>query len=243
MIYIRFAQTYLRPVVVYEMSLYLAIIFESPKQIISVIPHLFLSGSDPKHISYPLLHSPSIYSIVSSLLHYLVTAYPSQSQYHQHLNSMGKDLLPRTSGLWSWLVLVTKSLRRRDYAKFATLARKSAFLQAIETSKGVISGKGTVDTPKADQQLALDATLCLLDALRMKAADTAWTIIRSAYRELSTDQAAEETKVWLSRSLSLESVYTGDMTDAEKWLESKVSIGYVRRKEGVDGKWIVCKVR
>lgn len=51
------------------------------------------------------------------------------------------------------------------------------------------------------------------------------------------------TKAWLVRSLSLDSVYDeGRRIGAVEWLESKVDVGYVRKKEGQE-RWVVCKAR
>jgi len=139
----------------------------------------------------------------------------------------------------------------RNYARLACLTKKSAVLYAISQAQQKRCSSVDTDTIKqapsisiADSKLALDAVLCLLDNLRQKAAETTWTIIRSAYREFSTNEGAEGTKLWLSRSLSLNSVYHGEQSiSAVDWMEHKVSLGNVRKKEGCDGRWIVCKTR
>jgi hypothetical protein len=116
--------------------------------------------------------------------------------------------------------------------------------QKRRSSVDTDTNKQASSISNADSKLALDAVLCLLDNLRQKAAETTWTIIRSAYRELSTNEGAEGTKSWLSRSLSLNSVYHGEQSiSAVDWMEHKVSLGNVRKKEGSDERWIVCKTR
>jgi hypothetical protein len=125
----------------------------------------------------------------------------------------------------------------RNYARLAVLGNNSGISNIIS------QGLKTTNLQIAYPNLAHDAVLCLLDALRQKVAETAWSIIRSAYRELSTDEAAEVTRAWLVRSLSLESVCDGDRgIGAVEWLESKVAAGYVRKKEGQE-RWVVCKAR
>ncbi|KAF8964171.1 hypothetical protein BDZ97DRAFT_1660629 [Flammula alnicola] len=230
----------------YETSLYISIIFKSPKQTTSIIPHLF-----PPRISGQLqsagftLASPSIFSLLNSLLHYLVTFYPSQGPYHQHLGSIPETLLPNKSQVSTWLSSLTKSLRMRNYARFAVLSQRATVVDMLETS---VANSKKVDTkgssPHGDDNLGLKAVLFLVDTLRKKAADTAWAVIRSAYRELSCDQASVETKTWLTRSLCLESAVADSQNcDVETWLERMAPLGHVRRKEGIEGRWIVCKAR
>jgi hypothetical protein len=132
---------------------------------------------------------------------------------------------------------LTKTLRLRNYARLAVLGHNSRVSDVISQ---VLK---TMNSQIAHSNLAHDAVLYLLDALKQKAAETAWGVIRSAYREFSTDKAEEVTRAWLVRSLSLESVYDDDRNiGAVEWLESKVSIGYVRKKEGLE-RWIVCTAR
>lgn len=47
------------------------------------------------------------------------------------------------------------------------------------------------------------------------------------------------------RSLCLANVNADSDGDVrlEEWLEEKGKEGHVRRKEGVQGRWIICKVR
>ena len=230
--------SHLTGVPVYETSLYLSILFDSPKQTTSITPHLFPPESDPKNAHSTLVLQPSIFSILCSLLHHLVAYYPSQSQYHQHLRSITESVLPRDSDLFLWFSSLTKTLRMRNYARLAVLGNLSGIANVIS------QGLKTSNSQIVHSNLAHDAVLCLMNALRQKAAETAWGIIRSAYREISTEKAAEEvTRAWLVRSLFLESVYESDRSiGVVEWLESKVAVGYVRKKEGQE-RWIVCKAR
>ncbi|KAJ3513488.1 hypothetical protein NLJ89_g2918 [Agrocybe chaxingu] len=215
----------------YETSLHLSVLFESPKQTTSIIPHLF--ATDP-----PLIPKPTIYSILGSLLYFLVVPYPSQSRYHEHLDSVPRSLLSRKSELFLWLSSLTKSLRMRNYAKFAALAQKAIIVQFIDSFRELHETK-TEGAHKVDK-LGLEAVLFFMDALRQKAAESSWTIVRSAYRELWLDY--ESTKTWLPRSLCLDSIQDDrPSVKIEDWMRSRVSMGHMRPKDGVEGRWIVCK--
>ena len=217
----------------YETSLYLSVIFESPKQTMTIIPHLFPPSSEPP--AEFTAASPSVHSLLCSLLHHLVASYPSQGTYHQHLASIPKIALPPGSQISSWLKSVTKSLRTRNYVKLFVLSQKAIVANLLESS--------TFNHPKGPGTdiLASNAVLFLVDALRKKVVETAWNIIRSAYREL--DQSSPDTGTWLARSLFMDSVVSDEWTlEADHWLETKASLGHVRRKENTANRWIVCKL-
>ena len=217
----------------YETSLYLSVIFESPKQTISIIPHLFPPSSEPSAQFTAAL--PSVHSLLCSLLYHLVASYPSQGTYHQHLASIPTSALPQGSRFSSWLKSVTKSLRMRNYVKFSVLSQKATVADLLESPTFTNpNGPGT-DT------LASNAVFFLVDALRRKASETAWNILRSSYREL--DQGSTDTETWLARSLFMNSVVGDEWTvEADDWLETKESLGHVRKKENAMKKWIVCKL-
>ncbi|PPQ85178.1 hypothetical protein CVT25_004185 [Psilocybe cyanescens] len=229
--------------VTYETSLYLSALFDSPKQTISIIPHLLPVRHEhpPKFTS----HGPSIYTVLISLLHHLVAQYPSQGTYFQQLDSIPNALLTANSDVMKWMTSLTRCLRARNYAKFANLSQRSHVMDILQPS--LDKDKALSDTPtgpESDGDLGLKAVLNLLEALRKNAGDTAWTTIRSAYRELSCDSISSETQAWLSRSLCLDSLLDPSFSDdAEKWLIDRTPAGHVRRKEGAEGKWIICKVR
>lgn len=188
-----------------------------------------------------------MYSVLGSLLHYLVAFYPSQSMYHQHLASIPERSLPRKSEVSSWLLSITKSLRRRDYARFTILSQKATITELLEASRNQTKFKGTPPTNLSSSyrdDLATNAVLFLVDALRKKTSSTSWAVLRSAYRELWCDQAFAGTKTWLRRTLTLESVIPDNTKlSIETWLEEKESLGDVRRKDGTEARWIVCKAR
>ncbi|KJA24027.1 hypothetical protein HYPSUDRAFT_53937 [Hypholoma sublateritium FD-334 SS-4] len=236
---------------VYETSLYYSVICESPKQTIAVISHLFPSNfvEDAKS-SHSTLPLPSIWSALTSLLYFLTAYYPSQSAYHQHLASIPHTLLPRKSEVFIWLLLVTKSMRLRNYAKFSTLVQKAFISKLLDTFQVSSSAPNSQEIgPESElapqtNDLARKAVYCLTDAMKRKFSETSWDVIRSAYRELSCDQTSRETKSWLKRTLNLASIDAeNDDLCLEIWLGDKASAGQVRRKEGIEGRWIICKSR
>jgi len=225
---------------VYELSLYLAVIFESQKQAASIIPTLF-TRPDTADSTTTTLPNPSIHSVLISLLHHLVTSYPSQSTYNQHHTQIS---LRNRSKASDWLISLTRSLRMCNYAKFENLSGKVTVLEVIGESTTTVDGNELGFHANSD--LGTRALLLLVDSLRRKAGDSAWDTIRSAYRELScaSDPTSLGTKTWLRRSLCLDSVVLDDSScEIESWLEQKLPLGHVRRKEGVEGRWIICKVR
>jgi len=173
------------------------------------------------------------------LLHHLVMSYPSQSTYNQHRTQI---LLRKQSRASNWLISLTRSLRMRNYASFESLSGKGTVLEVIKESTTALDENE--HQSHANSGLGLRALLFLVDSLRRKAGDSAWDTIRSAYRELSCDPTSLGTKTWLRRSLCLDSVVVDDSSfEVESWLEQRVPLGHVRRKEGVEGRWIICKVR
>ena len=129
----------------------------------------------------------------------------------------------------------------RNYAKFEGLSGKGSVLEVIGESTTLDENE---HRPHANSDLGTRALLFLVDSLRRKAGDSAWDIIRSAYRLLSCDPTSLGTRTWLRRSLCLDSVVLNDSSsEVESWLEQKVPLGHVRRMEGVEGRWIICKVR
>ena len=83
-----------------------------------------------------------------------------------------------------------------------------------------------------------------VDSLRAKVRETAWTVMRSAYRELACHVGSMDTRNWLERSLCLKSTISESFTiPLEQFLDQQSSLGTIRAKEGVEGRWIVCKIR
>ncbi|KAF9452940.1 hypothetical protein P691DRAFT_755972 [Macrolepiota fuliginosa MF-IS2] len=218
---------------VYERSLYLSLIFTSPKHTTAIIPAL-LNDLYPKAFT-PVKKDPDPHrahhrhiSFLVSLLHHLITAYPSQSLYHQQRTSPSSWAPPQTTS--AWLKSLTCSLRTGNYHQFTILTQHERILQLITPTDSQRS---------VHDDLAKRALLTAVEALRAKVRETVWGIVRSAYRELWFDEPAYDTRSWLGRSLCLD---TSSM-DMDGWLDHVGSAGHVRKKEDSDTRWIVTKVR
>lgn len=232
---------------VYETSLFLSIIFENYRQPPSIIPHLIPSLYQSSNCSDQPLRQATI---VLSLLHHLATTYPSQSTYRTHFKSIPETYLPRTSKAYNWIASLTRSLRTRNYTQFDRLSRLSSssdlpILLGLQNTHGILSIESLTNRPReaVSAELAYATILTTLDTLRTKARESFWVVVRSAYRELGCTASAGDTREWLSRSLCLEAMLSaGDRTmSPEEWLDGQVRVGGTRRKEGVEGRWVVCK--
>lgn len=256
---------------VYETSLHLSILFRSDKQTTSILshllPHLYLArpgAPEPTH--------GALSTTLLSLLHLLLLGYPSQSRFHEHLHSLPLTFLPRDGAACRWFAQLTRCLRTSNYAKLQELTDRGAFERFFEASTEASGGRDAPvstgdhsDKPEAAHQragpsnLALEAMCILVEGIRAKARATAWFILRSAYRELHClplpvnppKAGAEEpspTTEWLARSLALHSLGStaadvGEiMQMVDEWLAQRCDQGEVKRKEGAEGRWIVCKV-
>ncbi|KAJ7643863.1 hypothetical protein FB45DRAFT_896301 [Roridomyces roridus] len=207
---------------VYETSLCLVVLFDSPRQISSIVPaHLAYIG----HPSAKPLSQQSVQTVLVSLLQQLVAAYPSQREFHLSLDSAPKAFFPDGDPVRSWVKSVAACIRTRNYARLSHLTQGSVL--PIEQSLVSDSHK---DLPR-------EALYHLVDSLRRKTRDMAWTVIRFAYRELSCGGPEPDTRNWLQRSLGLQDV------SLDGWLEQESGLGHVRRKEEVEGRWILCKPR
>lgn len=224
----------------YETSLYLSVIFNSPRQTTSIVSHI-IPGM---YLNCPPPHPNRLLTVLISLLHHLVASYPSQSTYEQYLDTIPSSFLPKASEPRRWIDSVARSLRTRNIIKFDRLTDMTALLPLFQPLEaGENASKLPPPTMKATT-LAQKALCCLVDSLRQCAQETAWDVIRAAYREFACQQGSDITRDWLERSLCLKSVSSlGVSVALDEWLEKRASVGQVRPKEGVEGRWIVCKVR
>ncbi|KAI5897165.1 uncharacterized protein SCHCODRAFT_02746014 [Schizophyllum commune H4-8] len=97
--------------------------------------------------------------------------------------------------------------------------------------------------PRSSRALAENALHAALGMLRERVCDHAWSVLRAAYKELSS---TADGAPWLARSLALGG--GPDSNDGEsgseeltRWLEEQEQLGRVKRKEGLEGRWLVCK--
>lgn len=215
---------------VYETSFHLAVLFNVHRQIGSIIPHLFVdllpaNASNEK--------DPSI-TILVCLLYHLVTEYPSQITYRHFLHSLPSALKFEDTPAYAWIKNLSQSLRTRNYVNFDLSTRHFALADLI--------GDRNSD-PTSIQHVPRLAVYSLIDSLHFCNRSTTWTVLRSAYRELSC-HSESETRAWLTRTLVLHPVASPKaVADLDSWLESESALGHVCRKEGIAGRWIVCKVR
>ncbi|KAF8214903.1 hypothetical protein K438DRAFT_1901904 [Mycena galopus ATCC 62051] len=209
---------------VYETSLYLAVLFDSPRHISPVIPAL---------MSYFHLEPDGNYvePVVVCLLHHLVAAYPSQREFHASLASVPTASFAHRSSARAWIISLAGCIRARNYAKIDKLTK--------------IAALPVGDTAEFNRELPRKALYHLVAFLRTRTREMAWTIMRSAYRELSCQLDPQlNTRPWLGRSLGLHSDIPGECSiGLDEWLDRESVLGHVRRKDGVEGRWIVCKPR
>lgn len=213
-------------IAVYEISFILAIIFESAGQATSILPRLLPdlyltspSGSSNAHC-LPI--------VLLSLMFQLASGYPSQTTFQKHLQALPPSFLPLGSDAFVWITSIAAGLRTRNYVQLERLTRKESWtMLCVEFDRPATPGTHNDGLPKIAMQT-------LVDTLRTRARTSAWAVIRSAYRELSC-HSGSQTREWISRSLL--------SYDADAWLHEKAKDGEVRPKEGVEGRWSLCKVR
>ncbi|KAF8645222.1 hypothetical protein AX16_008049 [Volvariella volvacea WC 439] len=219
---------------IYETSLFLSAIFNIPRQTTAIISHLI----PDLYLSYSGPHPNIEAAILVALLHHLIAAYPSQGVYNQHLDAISSSLFPRDCTSRKWIVSLAICLRTKNYCKVEHLTKGETVLSLLHP----LERMGTEVTFPAS--LSSHAVRCLVDRLREKARQNAWAIIRSAYRELSCNDESADTRTWLTRSLYLDSVASDQSSTAlDQWLDQHSELGHVRKKEGVEGRWVICKVR
>ncbi|KAH7885414.1 hypothetical protein F5I97DRAFT_1382091 [Phlebopus sp. FC_14] len=213
---------------VYETSLYCSVIFDSPAQTTSILSHplpsMYASTNAP--------HPSCFVTVLIILLHNLVNAYPSQRTYFEQLKQITPNFLERSSPPYGWIATLALSLRTLNFIRFEQLSRPAAFEQLLPPVPDAIG---------AFRNLPRDALSSLVSRLRLKARGTAWAVLRNGYRELSS---SEGTRSWLCRQLLFESIaLEHPAVHFEEWVEEECRHGHLRRKEGIDGRWIVCKPR
>ncbi|KAI1794974.1 hypothetical protein LXA43DRAFT_971018 [Ganoderma leucocontextum] len=185
----------------------------------------------------------------------------------------------------AWLRELARCLGARNYARLEALTRREVFEAFVRTQGGprrdakhmrpvpiaLIDAGGKARTTQrsgqgggdgCDRDLALEAIGVLVGALLEKARGTTWSVLRTAYREVSLGATpiapahdAGTTGDWLARSLVLRtraprSTAGSDSGGAgvgharlEAWLEERCGKGEARRKEGegMEGRWMFVK--
>ncbi|KAI0667734.1 hypothetical protein C8Q78DRAFT_1052300 [Trametes maxima] len=163
----------------------------------------------------------------------------------------------------AWLADLARCLRRRNYARLHALAQRSAFERFVGAdpefeSESTPSAALAARAAGRPANLALEAIGTLVESLVERARATAWSVLRTAYREVNLRAtpigapSGETTAAWLARSLVLSSSFidvrpaeggSAPVEAVETWLEGRREKGEARRKEGegMEGRWILVK--
>lgn len=211
---------------VYEQSLYLSVIFSSPKHTTAIVPALIndlypkISSSSPR-----FKHT----TILVTLIHHLLSAYPSQRSFHQQQTPLLRSWIPEHTQ--TWLKSLTKCLRTGNYHQFNTLTQRDVISQHLDKNT---DDKG--QEPFHDD-LGIRALWSVVNALRSKVRETIWGISRGVYKELWLEEGYD-TRQWLCHSLCLDS----PQMDVDEWLDRVSSAGHIRKKEGTEARWIITKI-
>ncbi|KAF7299720.1 hypothetical protein HMN09_00977800 [Mycena chlorophos] len=214
---------------VYASSLYLSILFDSPRNTSAIVPVVlsYLRSRIP-----PQSQSQSQSLALICLLERLVTAYPSQSDFHTSLTGIPTPCFPPECAERRWVRDLARYLGTGNYTRLERTLRRIPALEDPDS----LAGK---------------ATRHLVAALQSKARESAWRTIRSAYREVTLEISGG----WLLRSLFLvppvredegldarmEGLGLDDML--ERWLEGESRKGNVVKKEEGTGKWGLSRPR
>ena len=186
------------------------------------------------YLSCPPPHQNVMPTILVSLIHHLLATYPAQGPFHQHLDSIPHRVFPKSCEARKWVNTLATSLRSRHYVSLERETRQSTISRVL----------GQDGQQLDSDSLGALAVFTAVDNLRAKARETAWSVMRVAYRELSCHTESTSTRSWLEQSLLLQSAISESYTiTLDNWLGQQNSIGAIRAKEGVEGRWIVCKTR
>jgi len=188
-------------------------------------------------------HQNCVETVLVCLLHHLAAAYPSQREFHSSLASVPKAFFPDGSLARPWITSLAGCIRARNYAKIDKLTQISALPVGDTAASSAVQMTALPQDPS--RELSQKALYHLVDSLRNKTREMAWTVMRSAYRELSCQVDPQlNTRAWLERSLGLIGGIPGECSiGLDEWLDRESGLGHVRRKDGVEGRWIVCKPR
>ncbi|KAJ4482329.1 hypothetical protein J3R30DRAFT_2158429 [Lentinula aciculospora] len=230
-----------------ETSLYLATMFDNPRHLNSILPYFI---SQPSEATARVLtqQTYSVCAIFIALIGQLILGYPSQTLYRQSIHSIPNSLLQRSSKAYRWISSLSSSIWTNSFSKFEKLTRQSSLSELLdELSPNSLSTEFNVlslssQPTKSNFELAGKAFCHVVNTLRTRVRHSTWNIIRSSYRELSCS-VDSETRDWLIRSLALDVVRLEDAFDSalDTWLKEKSAAGHIRPKDGVDGRWIVCR--
>ena len=196
----------------------------------------------PKLVLRPNIMSTALITF----FHIMVHSYPSQSSYHSTLayflqQSQFSHEDDGMKEILKWLKSIASAVASRNYVRFERLSRSNE-VDDVCRRLGPLTSRG-IDSRVEMSRLSLR---CLVEDLRTKVRDTVWDIVTVTYRELDTIGNAD----WLLQSLMIapdpkagDSRSLSDVCQfADSWLEQRGETE-VRRKEGYQGRWILCRRR
>jgi len=216
---------------VFEESLRLTTIFQSPVQVTSTLAYLLPNFYLPT--TTPLATADRFLSILIALLHRISSFHPSQGAFRDQLRFFPSSVFPRDSAHYIWISSLAIALRSCNYARVELLTCSTQLLTLLGDTSSTKDCQ-IVNTSNA-------AILTLVDALRSKTRLQSWLIIRTAYREMTCSDSTD-TADWLRRSLLLQPSITGSSHESlDDWLKARSKEGHIKAKEGMQGKWVVCK--
>jgi len=205
----------------------------------------FAPGSQMSRVRHGAMPAAMPTALIS-LLHTLLHSYPSQSAYQSQLkSSQHLDLGARGNGAYhpgQWLRSISTALATGNYARFGRLTRSPE----VEIMCRSLGSYGSGWPHARDAEARLYAVKCLIEDLRAKVRESAWVVMATAYYELDVTQSAG----WLLQGLMIEGTIARDDVDiprsalaaVERWLGERGETE-VKRKEGVEGRWIMRRGR
>ncbi|CAE7060060.1 unnamed protein product [Rhizoctonia solani] len=185
---------------VVEKSTYLSILYNSPINIASSFAYLL----DAYATKPETTQTPSLTKTVIGLLHFLqslVDEFPSQRVSHRLiLGSKEQSNLPRSSAEWSFACDIAVALRRNNWWALEKLTSPKLVEERLKSEPWTIltssSGESNSKAETVFSELPARALAHLLEQIRARVRNSAWPVLRSAYREVVKAP-------WLEHSLLL----------------------------------------
>jgi hypothetical protein len=225
-------------VLAYELSLFIAILFQSSKYttaLASQLPEVY-NEVDKQVDPSRSVHSTAARQASSTiaLLSTLVASYPSQTTHHKLLRSFSQHVLSPKSPNILWLKSITSALRSSNFYQLDRLTRPSNQSTFLDDTV-IASVRGC---PRS--QLASLAEALLLSQLREKTRLRTWAVLRVAYPQFACPEKSE-TRPWLVRSLRLSTGEGDAEATLDMWLSSRAEVGEVKLVDRIKGRWMVVK--
>ncbi|CAE6523044.1 unnamed protein product [Rhizoctonia solani] len=184
---------------VVEKSTYLSILYNSPINIASSFAYLL----DVYAVKPEIAKTPNLNKTVIGLLQFLqslVDEFPSQRVSHRLIVGSDERCLPHNSAEWWFASDLSSALRRNNWWALEKLTSPKAVDERLKKAPWATPTSGPIEpdleTEAVFSKLPSRALAHLLEQLRTKVRNSAWPVLRSAYREVVKAP-------WLERSLLL----------------------------------------